>query len=113
MGHPIIQSSEPSMDTKYVEQLEAESAPESLPTWTTLLLATACGMIVATLYYVQPLVGPISVALGLSSQAAGLIVTMTQLGYGISLTLVVPLTDVIENRRLIVAALIASTLALI
>ncbi|GLQ93508.1 MFS transporter [Dyella acidisoli] len=101
------------MDTKYVEQLDTDSAPASLPAWTTLLLATACGMIVATLYYVQPLVGPISAALGLSSQAAGLIVTMTQLGYGISLALVVPLTDVIENRRLIVSALIASTLALI
>lgn len=101
------------MDTKYIEQLESESAPVSLPAWTTLLLATACGMIVATLYYVQPLIGPISVALGLSSQAAGLIVTMTQLGYGISLSLVVPLTDVIENRRLIVTALMASTLALI
>lgn len=101
------------MDTKYIEQLESEAMPASLPAWTTLLLAAACGMIVATLYYVQPLVGPIGAALGLPPQAAGLIVTMTQLGYGVSLTLVVPLTDLVENRRLIVTALLASTLALI
>lgn len=110
---PSVYSNEPIMDTKLVAHVESDLLPETLPTWATLLLATACGMIVATLYYVQPLVGPVSAALGLSPQAAGLIVTMTQLGYGLSLALVVPLTDIVENRRLIVASLIASTLALI
>jgi predicted MFS family arabinose efflux permease len=100
------------METECAEPLESDVVPTSLPTWITLLLATACGMIVASLYYVQPLIGPISSALGLSAQAAGLIVTMTQIGYGASLVLVVPLADILENRRLIVMALIASALAL-
>ena len=99
------------METEYAESLAAQAV--TLPAWITLLLATACGMIVASLYYVQPLIGPISAALGLSPQTAGLIVTMTQIGYGLSLILVVPLADILENRRLIVAALIASTLALL
>lgn len=47
----------------------------------TLLLATACGIIVANLYYAQPLVGLISKAIGLSPGSAGLIVTLTQIGY--------------------------------
>jgi hypothetical protein len=33
---------------------------EAVSTWITLLLGTACGLIVANLYYAQPLVGPIS-----------------------------------------------------
>ena len=99
------------METEYAESLAPQAV--TLPAWITLLLATACGMIVASLYYVQPLIGPISAALGLSPQTAGLIVTMTQIGYGLSLILVVPLADILENRRLIVAALIASTLALL
>lgn len=66
----------------------------------------------ASIYYVQPLIGPISTALGLSHQASGLIVTMTQVGYGASLLLIAPLADVIENRRLIVGAVLASALAL-
>ena len=80
--------------------------------WITLLLAAACGMIVANLYYAQPLVGPISRALDLSPQAAGIIVTLVQIGYGMGLLLLVPLADIVENRRLVVTLLLANTLAL-
>lgn len=57
------------------------------------LLATAAGLIVANLYYAQTLVGPISTATGLSPEAAGLIVTLTQLGYALGLLFIVPLGD--------------------
>ncbi|WP_027524333.1 MFS transporter [Bradyrhizobium sp. Ec3.3] len=67
----------------------------------TILLAAACGMVAANIYYAQPLIGPISTALGLSHDAAGLIVTMTQVGYGVGLLLIVPLGDLVENRTLI------------
>jgi predicted MFS family arabinose efflux permease len=77
-----------------------------------LLLAAATGMIVANLYYAQTLVGPISAATGLSAQAAGLIVTLTQIGYALGLLFVVPLGDVLENRRLIVTALLVNAVAL-
>ena len=69
----------------------------------TLLLGTACGLIVANLYYAQPLVGPISASLGLSPEAAGLIVTMGQIGYVAGLLLIVPLGDLVENRTLVIA----------
>ncbi|KXG85978.1 MFS transporter [Agrobacterium bohemicum] len=82
------------------------------------LLASACGLIVANLYYAQPLAGVIGAELGLSAGATGLIVTLTQIGYGLGLLFVVPLGDLIENRKLIVttvgmavAALIAAALA--
>jgi predicted MFS family arabinose efflux permease len=84
-----------------------------IPAWLTLVLATACGLIAANVYYAQPLVGPISASLGLSPQAAGLIVTMTQLGYGAGLLLVVPLGDQFENRRLVLAILCVAMLALV
>lgn len=78
-----------------------------------LLLAIASGLIVANLYYAQTLVGPISAATGLSAKAAGLIVTLTQIGYTIGLLFVVPLGDLVENRRLIVGALGFSSAALL
>ena len=78
-----------------------------------MLLASATGMIVANLYYAQTLVGPISQATGLSPGAAGLIVTLTQIGYCLGLLFIVPLGDLMENRRLIVTALAATTLALL
>ena len=73
--------------------------------WLTVLLACACGLIAANIYYAQPLIGPISADLGLSEQAAGLIVTLTQIGYGAGLLLVVPLGDLFENRRLAISIL--------
>jgi MFS family permease len=80
--------------------------------WMTFLLALSCGVIVANIYYAQPLVGPIAAELGLSPQAAGLIVTMTQLGYGAGLLLIVPLGDLIEDRRLVLSVMALGALAL-
>ncbi|MDF2921495.1 MAG: Permease of the major facilitator superfamily protein [Paenibacillaceae bacterium] len=77
------------------------------------LLAAACGLIVANLYYAQTLVGPISSDTGLSSAAAGFIVTLTQLGYVAGLLFIVPLSDILENRRLAVISLTATVLALL
>jgi predicted MFS family arabinose efflux permease len=84
----------------------------AVSTWMTFLIAAACGLIVANIYYAQPLVGPISATLGLSPQAAGLIVTMSQLGYGAGLLLIVPLGDLFENRKLILCVMAILILAL-
>jgi len=76
------------------------------------LLAISAGVIVANLYYAQTLVGPISAATGLSAQAAGLIVTLTQIGYALGLLFIVPLGDLLENRKLVFTALLATAGAL-
>ena len=68
-------------------------------------MAIACGVIVANIYYSQPLVGPIGHALRMPVRLSGLIVTLIQLGYAAGLLLVVPLSDVLENRRLVAVAL--------
>lgn len=81
--------------------------------WLILLLAGACGLIVANLYYAQPLVGPISADTGISAGASGLIVTMTQLGYAFGLLLLVPLSDLLENRRLVAAILVLDIIGLL
>ena len=79
----------------------------------TLLLAAACGLIVANLYYAQPLAGPIGASLGLSPGATGLIVTLTQIGYGIGLLFIVPLGDLVETRRLVRLLIALVALALL
>lgn len=76
------------------------------------LLAISAGLIVASLYYSQTLVGPISAATGLSLETAGLIVTLTQIGYALGLVFIVPLGDLLENRRLVFVALLATSAAL-
>lgn len=89
------------------------SATPGISTWLTLLLACSCGLIAANIYYAQPLIGPISAELHLSEQAAGLIVTLTQIGYGAGLLLVVPLGDLFENRRLAISILAIGAVGLL
>ncbi len=67
----------------------------------TAIMAVACGMMAANLYFAQALVGEIAPAVGLSGSAAGLVVTVTQLGFGAGLFLIVSLADLVENKRLI------------
>ncbi|RWQ73556.1 MFS transporter [Bacillus cereus] len=78
-----------------------------------ILLATSCGIIVANLYYAQPLIGVISNVIGLSNSSAGLIVTLTQIGYVVGLLFLVPLGDIVENKKLILILLFLSAFALI
>ena len=76
------------------------------------MLAVACSLIAANIYYAQPLIGPIAASLGLARQAAGLIVTMTQVGYGAGLVFIVPLGDLVENRKVVVVCVAMSAIAL-
>ncbi|SFE22152.1 Predicted arabinose efflux permease, MFS family [Paenibacillus algorifonticola] len=89
------------------------SKDKSIPNWLMFLLAAACGLIVANLYYAQTLIGPISASIGIPLGVAGLIVTLTQVGYVIGLLFIVPLSDLIENRRLVITSLVVVIIALI
>jgi predicted MFS family arabinose efflux permease len=76
-------------------------------------LAASCGITVANIYYSQPLVGLIAPAIGIGNGAASLVVTLTQLGYAAGLLALVPLGDIIENRRLLTLTVAASIPALL
>ncbi|WP_314588100.1 MFS transporter [Paenibacillus terrigena] len=92
--------------------VKEQTIEENIPTWLTILLAAACGIVVANLYYAQPLIGVISSSIGLSATSAGFIVTITQIGYVVGLLFVVPMGDIVENRRLIVISLLLTAVAL-
>lgn len=77
------------------------------------ILATAVGVIAANLYYAQPLVALIAKSLSLDPAMAGLVVTLTQIGYGLGVLLIVPLGDLVENRKLILSMLVVGILAIL
>ncbi len=78
-----------------------------------LLFAVATGAVAANLYYAQPLVGLIGPSVGLDPNTASLLVTLTQLGYGAGLILLVPAGDLTENRRLVGITLCCTAAALL
>lgn len=77
-----------------------------------LVLSAAVGVIAANLYYAQPLVALISHELGLKPEAAGLVVTLTQMGYCAGVLIAVPLGDLLENKRLVLTMLGIAVLGL-
>jgi predicted MFS family arabinose efflux permease len=85
----------------------------AISSWMTAFFAIACGLVVASVYYSQPIAGPIGASLGLSPSATGLIVTATQAGFGLGLLLIVPLGDLFENRRLILLLVTLTAAALL
>ncbi|HFT8009390.1 TPA: MFS transporter [Burkholderia cenocepacia] len=88
------------------------AAPPVLSTGMTLFFAATVGVIVMDLFAAQPLTGPISADLRLPPGLAGLVAMLPQLGYAAGLALLVPLVDLLENRRLIVATLAVCAAAL-
>ena len=76
------------------------------------LFAFSCGAIVANLYYAQPITELIAPSIHMSSGMASLIVSLTQIGYALGLFFLVPLGDLLENRKLMIATALVSIASL-
>ncbi|MGI8398323.1 MFS transporter (plasmid) [Agrobacterium deltaense] len=77
----------------------------------TALLAVSVGVIVTNLYTPQTLIGLIGPSLGIPSAADGLITMAALVGYAIGLFFVVPLSDSVENRWLVLVMLTLAVFA--
>lgn len=88
-------------------------APRGISRELTLLLAVACGVTVANNYYAQPLLEAMATTFGVGAGAAGLIVTVGQIGYAAGLVLIVPLGDMLDRRRLLAILLSVCVVALV
>ncbi|GLS42804.1 MFS transporter [Methylobacterium brachythecii] len=87
--------------------------PGGLSGITTLVFAVAAGLSVANVYYAQPLLDAMARDLGISPARVGLVVTLTQVGYGLGLIAIVPLGDLVDRRRLILGQGLLSVIALL
>jgi predicted MFS family arabinose efflux permease len=91
----------------------AAKAGPALSRGAALLFSVACGLAVANVYYAQPLLDIMGDEFGISHATVGLVVTVTQIGYGLGLLLVAPLGDLLDRRRLIVGQSLLSAVALL
>jgi predicted MFS family arabinose efflux permease len=87
------------------------TAPRTLTRSQARLLAFTAGATVANLYYAQPLLPTIAASLRVSQTSASLLVTLTQLSYGVGLLLIVPAADITKRRPLFTTLLGIDTVA--
>ena len=78
-----------------------------------LFMAACTGLIVANLYYCQPLIILIAKEFKIPEANAGTMTYLTQAGYAIGLFFMVPLGDKIERKKQILITTFASVIALI
>lgn len=109
MQHPIFAMQDTKCAIVDHDELPlTASAP--IPVNTRLFGGAVC-VLMLSLFASQPLVGVIGPALGLQAQLSGFVPLATLLGYGLGLVLIVPLSDMMENRRLALTMLAAAALA--
>ncbi|GIO95694.1 MFS transporter [Paenibacillus lautus] len=84
-----------------------------LTRYVTLLFAIACGMSVANIYFAQPLLDELSNEFNMNYSIIGILITVTQIFYALGLLLLVPLGDLLNQRRLIIGQMAISMAALV
>ena len=75
-------------------------AKRRLDTALVWLMSLTCGLVVANIYYNQPLLAAIGRTFRIPDSQASLVATATQVGYTLGMLLVVPLGDMLERKRL-------------
>ncbi|MFD2718241.1 MFS transporter [Hymenobacter monticola] len=103
-------------DTSFNSSASVTTAsPRSAPVLSSALvwlMALTCGLVVANIYYNQPLLAAIGRTFHLSDSSASLAATATQIGYTTGMLFVVPLGDMLERKRLMLIMLLGATACL-
>ncbi|MGA2810396.1 MAG: MFS transporter [Candidatus Acidiferrum sp.] len=108
MPHPtaVTESAPPT-----AANLHADTSP--IPARTVWFMAISTGLVVANIYYAQPLLAEIAREFHLSVTQAGALAMTTQIGTALGMLFFVPLGDIQERRRLIIILLFGATVSLL
>lgn len=77
-----------------------------------LIMAITCGLTVANLYYIQPLLGDMAKSFNVHEVSVGSAAMLTQIGYAVGMIFILPLGDIKERKNLITIMLLFSVISL-
>lgn len=97
--------------TKKTEGLQLANS-SGMSRYTELLLAIACGMAVANIYFAHPLLDSIATEFRIDPSTIGMVITITQICYALGLLLLVPLGDLLNQRHVIMGQMLMLVVAL-
>lgn len=86
---------------------------QGLPMWLIIALSVMAGISVANIYYCQPLLNMIREDTGLSVFEVNLMPVFTQIGYALGLLFIIPMGDLYNRRKTIIASFVAAIIALL
>ena len=95
------------------ESLVQRAEKALIPQSTVWLMAITVGVIVANIYYVQPLLADIAHTFGLSVTRVGTVAMLSQAGTALGMFLFVPLGDKYERRNLILLLVLGAFVSLL
>jgi predicted MFS family arabinose efflux permease len=94
------------------DELQLASS-STMSRYTELLLAIACGIAVASIYFAHPLLDSIATEFIIDPSTIGIIITITQICYALGLLLLVPLGDLLNQRHVIIGQMLMLVVALV
>jgi predicted MFS family arabinose efflux permease len=83
-----------------------------MSTGTAVLFAVAGGAAVGNLYWAQPILHTIADGFGITQGTAGLLITLTQIGYALGVFFLVPLGDIVNRKAMIPAFMLMAAIML-
>jgi predicted MFS family arabinose efflux permease len=86
---------------------------ETIPRTLVLLMSLTVGLLVGNLHYMTPLLAVIAADLGVTQARVGGVATLAVLAQTIAMLVVLPLGDVYDRRKLIMASILTSVAALL
>ncbi|MEW4369145.1 MFS transporter [Paenibacillus kandeliae] len=104
-------TTDPPLISDTTDSTVSDSATLSTPL--ILLFAIACGLSVANMYYIHPMLNVIATDLHMDAAMSGSVITVTQLCYALGLLLLVPLGDRVPRRLLITGQMLLSVICLL
>ena len=96
-----------------METGEARETGAGLSGGRVAFLAFIAAVTVANVCYAPPLAAEFARSFGVSEKSAGLVTALSQMGYGAGILVIVPLGDLIEQRKLIMTLLAAVSVSLV
>lgn len=101
------------MPSPNTDSLHAAQTAPPMPASLVWLLAIACGLSVANVYYAHPLLEALATDFQIPLAAVGGLITATQAGCALALLWLVPLGDLLNRRCLLLVQLLALVAALV
>lgn len=77
-----------------------------------LIMSITCGLTVANLYYIQPLLGDMAKSFNVHEVSVGSAAMLTQIGYAVGMIFILPIGDIKERKNLITIMLLFSVISL-